>query len=444
MFFPSQDPSRTLATSLGTLASTPAQPLHHFSLANGLTVYLREDHRVPQASVQLWYHVGTSHEPNGHSNLSHLLEHLIFQGSSKLAPGQYSRILGQLGGQSNASTRDDATVFDVTLPSARVEVALEIMADTMASARLDPAEFELERKTVDDERRLKFDNAPDQLAYDRHLSLAHGDSPYGAPVFGHAIDLAEMTLDTARTWYASWYHPNNATLVVVGAVTAQQLRQWVERQFGGLPAVAVRAQPIPRHSAALTERRQNLTLQGLRDGLFMSFNTPSLTTATSPQTVHALRLAVEVLAQGFSSRLYGQLVRDKPVFNGISADYDFLRRGDTLLTLSAYSNPATGTPQQAAEQVLGILDEARQTPFSAEVLQRAKLRLMARQIYARNSFQAQSEVLGRHAIGGRNPALADDELQLIEQTRADHVQQALQDCLSRQRLTLTTFQGAQP
>lgn len=188
-FFPTPpNQAHTGCASLDVLASAKPAPLHHFRLDNGLSVYLHENHSAPLAAVQLWYHIGASHEPPGHSNLSHLLEHLVFQGSSKLPAGQYSRLIARLGGVANATTHDDATSFEMILPASRLPVALELMADAMKNATLDPAAFEQEVKAVADERRFRVDNSPIQLAFEQHRMLAHGDNAYAMPSFGYSID----------------------------------------------------------------------------------------------------------------------------------------------------------------------------------------------------------------------------------------------------------------
>lgn len=137
----------------------PASAVSAFSLANGLRVYLREDHRAPLVSVQLWYHVGSSYEPEGHTGLSHALEHLLFEGSSKLDAGQHSALMTRVGGDPNAFTYTDATVFPLTLPAKRLEIALEAMADVMASATLSDTPFARELAVVMAERREDVDSA---------------------------------------------------------------------------------------------------------------------------------------------------------------------------------------------------------------------------------------------------------------------------------------------
>lgn len=438
------NPAHTGCASLDVLASAKPTPLYHFRLDNGLSVYLHEDRSAPLAAVQLWYHVGSSHEPPGHSNLSHLLEHLIFQGSSKLPAGQYSRLIARLGGVANAVTHDDATSFEMTLPATRLPVALEVMADAMKTANLDPAAFEQEVKTVADERRLRVDNSPIQLAFEQHRMLAHGDNAYAVPSFGYSIDLEEMRLASVRTWYQTWYHPNNATLVVAGAIDPQALHHQVETYFAALPPAPLCQKPAPRHTHVLAERSQTLVQPTLVDGLFMSFNVPSQATAPSRETDLALRLLCQVLGTGYSAWLYSHLVRDRRILKRTQLTYDHHVRGDTLLTLSTATVPDRATVQQAATEVWQLIDTLRTAALPAAELERAKLRLLARQLYERDDLAHQATLIGHAAAAGLDPALRDEEPRIIRDLTSATLQRVASEYLGRERLTTTYLQQGMP
>lgn len=433
--------SGMIAAGLASIAAASPPALQHFTLENGLSVYLREDHGMPLVAAQLWYHVGTRHEPPGHSNLSHLLEHLMFSGSRKLAPGQYSRAVARLGGKANATTRNDATAFDIVLPATRLPIALEMMADAMAHATLGRDAFEREIKAIEDERRLKLDNSWYLQSLDQHHRLAHEGSPYAEPTFGHPVDLNEMQWASVHTWYRTWYVPNNATLVVVGAVDLQSLRQQVKACFAGIPRSALPAPQPLRQPVEWRERSQTLVRPDLRGGLHLSFNVPSQATAQSPQVSCALRLLCEVLGKGFSSRLYGNLVRDRQLLRGLVIDYQHLCHGDTLLTLSATTGNAT--PQEAAQAIREIIEDLRRTPLPDEVLEHAKLRLLARQLYTRDSNAWQAEQIGQAAAIGLDPSLLDREPELLRSLTGSMVRQIASQYLQRERSTATyLLQGA--
>ncbi|MCY1404650.1 coenzyme PQQ biosynthesis protein PqqF [compost metagenome] len=426
-----------VSAGLAALASAAPAPLQHFTLENGLSVYLREDHHTSLAAVQLWYHVGSSDEPAGHTNLSHLLEHLIFEGSSKLAAGQYSRVIARIGGKAGASTHRDATSYEITLPASRLPIALEIMADAMNSATFGQPEMDRAVKAVEDERRLRLDSQPDQQARDRHNVLAHGSSPYADPFSGYPEDLGNIKLETLRTWYRTWYQPNNATLVVAGSMDLPTLRQQVTQYFASLPKAPIAGRPVPRHNTLLQARSHTVSLPGLRDGLFMSFNVPGKATAPDTITAPTLELLCELLGEGFGSRLYSDLVRDKRMLTGVKVTYDPLVRGDTLLTISAYVNTTNATPEEAAEAVYRHVEELRSTALPAEQLQRAKLRMLARRLFSRDDLASQAKQIGAAAAAGLPASVIDQETPIIRNLESAKVQQVALDYLGRERLTTT-------
>lgn len=425
------------ALSSAAVADQPA-PLQHFTLDNGLRVYLREDHRAPLAVSQLWYHVGSSHEPPGQSGLSHALEHLMFEGSSKIAPGQYSRILSRLGAEENAFTLDDATVFHQTLPVSRLEVALEAMADAMGSARLGDAEFEREIAVVKAERRTHHDDNPIMLARERSQALAYSQSSYRTPTIGYRHDLERMTVHDLRKWYQAWFHPNNATLVVVGDITLSQLRPLVERQFAGLRKAELPVSRTPRELDPPGERRLALSLPGLNEGLSLRFNTPSLATAENPAHAYALSLLPHLLTEGVSSRMTRKLAREDELLTYISSDYSAYQRGDSLLSLHAYPNADKQVSlRQAEEAIWSMIEALRQSPPGEQELQRAKARLLSSLVFERDSMDRQADAIGIFSVSGINPNQLDTEARELQQVSAQQIQDVARAYLTRDRLTVT-------
>jgi len=418
------------------LITPPSTPLQHLRLENGLKVYLQRDQRSPLVCAQLHYHVGSSHEAPGHSNLSHVLEHMVFEGSGKLAAGQYLRIISWLGGTAGASTFDDATVYKMTLPASRLEVGLEIMADAMVNARLGDEALEKAKTAVRDERRLKIDNQPVQQALESHRKLAHQTSPYATPNYGNPQDLENMTQRMIRTWYRNRYAPNNATLVVVGDIELSHLGEWVQRHFAGLEEVPLPPPQTPRHPQQLAYRQQALTLPNLRDGLLMSFNVPSLATAESPRSVHALRIVAELLSRGASSLLHDKLVRQRQVLIGIGPSYDYQVRGDTLLSFSGYV--ALGnTPASAEKAVMDIIESVQLTSFTAQQIEDAKLHLLAQHAEALANLTGQVDALSWRVIGGLDPTQLHDEFQTLASLTEQDIQLAIKTYLTRERLAVT-------
>ncbi|MGE8467612.1 MAG: M16 family metallopeptidase [Pseudomonas putida] len=407
-----------------------------FSLANGLRVYLREDHRAPLVSVQLWYHVGSSYEPDGHTGLSHALEHLLFEGSSKLASGQYSTLMTRLGGDPNAFTQEDATVFPLTLPASRLEIALEAMADTMATATLSDAPFARELAVVMAERRADVDNNAWALALEKHQLLAHGSSRYATPVIGHKSDLQHMTPAAARTWYQTWYHPNNATLSVAGDIDLQRLQELMTRHFTAIPAHRLPPRQTPIEDPKLERRTQILRLPGLRPGVILSFNLPSQRTATSTTQAHALRLLPDLLTEGQAAKLQRRLLIDEQVLQALKSTYEPYRRGDSLLTVYAYCS-ALVAPEAAANRLMSEIEAFSQTLPSNDELQRAKARLLARQLFAQDDIAEQANAIGRQAVCGLDPIVLDDDREAIVAVTSEDIRQAARDYLTASRVAIT-------
>lgn len=426
-------------TSLSGPDARTSAALQHFTLDNGLKVYLREDHRAPLACAQLWYHVGACDEPVGLSGLSHMLEHMMFEGSSKLDDGQYSRLISRLGGDANASTTADATYFTTNLPVSRLEIALEAMADIMSSATLDETVFTRERAVVIAERRLRVDNSPVSMASERHTTLAHGESPYSTPVIGHLADLEQMTSGALRQWHRQWYCPNNASLVVVADLTLENLKTMVEEHFSAIAPQQLPGRTPPRSPALLARREQTFAESGPHEGLWMSFNIPSLATASDPSHVHALRLACNLLTDGISSRFVRQLVSEEEQLINASAEYGHLSRGDTLWTFSAYVSP-TVTLQAATEKVLQQFELLRATPATEQEVSRAKTRLLASLVFSRDNIELQASTIGQATASWLDPHILDQEREAIERITPEQIQQAAQAWLTPERMTLTYLQ----
>lgn len=422
---------------LASVASAAPSQLQHFTLDNGLSVYLRQDHSTPLVAVQLWCHVGTSYEPAGHTNLSHVLEHLVFEGSSKLAAGQYNRVIARLGGYTNATSHVDGTAFEMLLPASRLPIGLEIMADAMSTATFAQAEMEQGVKAVEDERRLNFDSNVKEQAYSQHETLAHGSSPYARDGYAFPADLSNIKLETLRSWYNTWYHPNNATLVAVGNVDLPTLQLHVSRYFAGLSRAPIAQQPVPHHDARLEQRIHTVALPGLRDGVCMSFNVPGCATAPDATTVPTLELICELLGKGSSSLLYGNLERTQRLISSVKVSYEPLVRGDTLLTITALVNISNGTHEQAAEAIYQVIDELRLTPLSTEALDRAKLRMLARRLFNLDELDQQAARIGAAAAAGVSPSVIDEQSRIVHDLGSATVQKMATDYLGRERLSIT-------
>ena len=414
-----------------------AQPTHEFRLANGLKIIVREDHRAPVVVSQLWYKVGSSYETAGQTGLSHALEHMMFKGSRKLGPGESSRILRELGAEENAFTSDDYTAYYQVLASDRLAVALELEADRLASLKLPADEFAREIEVIKEERRLRTDDKPSSLAYERFKALAYPASGYRNPTIGWMADLKRMNVEDLRAWYRTWYVPNNATLVVVGDVQPEQVKALAERYFGSIPARPVPAAKAPLELAEPGERRTTLYLKTQLPSLLYGFNVPSLGSAKDAKPVHALRLISALLDGGDSARLPARLERGEELVSGASTWYDAHARGDSLFVISATPNVQTGkTLQQVEDGLWRQLKDLQDNPPSAEELARVRAQVIAGLVYERDSISSQANSIGQLESVGLSWRLIDSDLQALSEVTGADIQAAAQRFFQRERMVV--------
>lgn len=421
---------------LTALAST-AQPTHEFTLDNGLKVIVREDHRAPVVVSQLWYKVGSSYETPGSTGLSHALEHMMFKGSAKLGPGEASEVLRQLGAEENAFTSDDYTAYYQVLASDRLPVALELEADRLASLQLPAAEFDKEIEVIKEERRLRTDDRPSSKAFEQFKAMAYPASGYSIPTIGWMADLERMHIDELRAWYKKWYAPNNATLVVVGDVSADEVKTLAQRYFGAIKRREVPTAKLPLELPAAGERRLTLHLKTQLPSLLMGFNVPGLATAETPRQVYALRLAAALLDGGYSARLSSHLERDQELVSGASAWYNAFTRGDSLFVLTATPNVQKGkTLEQAEAGLWRELEELKKNPPSAAELARVRAQVIAGLVFERDSITSQATSIGQLETVGLSWKLIDQELTELQAVTPADIQQAARTFFIRDRLSV--------
>lgn len=425
-----------LCAPLTTFAAT-AQPTHEFTLDNGLKVIVREDHRAPVVVSQIWYKVGSSYETPGSTGLSHALEHMMFKGSAKLGPGEASEVLRQLGAEENAFTSDDYTAYYQVLASDRLPVALELEADRLASLQLPAAEFTKEIEVIKEERRLRTDDRPSSKAFEQFKAMAYPASGYSIPTIGWMADLERMHIDELRAWYKKWYAPNNATLVVVGDVSADEVKTLAQRYFGAIERREVPTAKLPLELQSAGERRITLHLKTQLPSLLMGFNVPGLATSETPRQVYALRLAAALLDGGYSARLSSHLERDQELVSGASAWYNAFTRGDSLFVLTATPNVQKGkTLEQAEAGLWRELEELKKNPPSATELARVRAQVIAGLVFERDSISSQATSIGQLETVGLSWKLIDQELAELQAVTPADIQQAAHTFFVRDRLSV--------
>jgi len=283
----------------------PAARVRTTRLENGLTLLTLEDRTTPVVSFQMWVRVGSRDEAR-YTGLAHLFEHLMFKGSQHIKPEQHARLIQARGGEVNAFTTNDFTVFldDVTPEALPLAIALE--GERVANLDISEATLASEREVVLEERRLRTEDDPEGRAFEALMALAFTAHPYRTPVIGWRSDVEAATVDVARQFFRTYYAPNNIWIVIVGDFDSEQALADVRKAFGGLAPV----DPIPRNPTREPEqhgeRRQVVHIDVRSPILAGAWHAP----ASGHADAEALDVASQILSGGRSSRLYRRLVHE--------------------------------------------------------------------------------------------------------------------------------------
>ncbi|MEK7715573.1 MAG: pitrilysin family protein [candidate division NC10 bacterium] len=277
------------------------------TLPNGLRVLLLEDSRNPIVSLQVWYRVGSRNEQRGATGIAHLLEHLMFKGTPTYGPRQFARIVEQNGGQDNAFTSQDVTSYFVNIAADKLDLVVELEADRMQNLLLDPKDIDSERQVVIEERRTRTEDDPSGFLGEEVSSIAFKAHPYGYPIIGWMEDLKRLTPDEIRAFYRTYYVPNNAIVVAVGALRPEAALERIKRPLGRIPRgpapPAVLAVEPPQNG----ERRVLVRKQAELPIVYLAWHVPN----HRAEDAAALEVLSTVLSGGRASRLYKQLVYER-------------------------------------------------------------------------------------------------------------------------------------
>ncbi len=407
-------------------------------LKNGMKVVVMENRRAPVVVTQVWYKVGGSYEHDGITGISHVLEHLMFKGTEDVPAGEFSEIIAAHGGKENAFTSKDYTAYFQRISNDHLELCLQLEADRMRNLLLNEDEFLKEIEVVKEERRLRTDDKPMALTYERFNAVAFANSPYRKPIIGWMEDLDTMKIDDLRDWYRAWYAPNNATLVVVGDVQAEQVFSFARKYFGSLKPAEVPVLKPRREVEQHGIKRLAVKAPARVPFLVMGYKVPVLTSAESEADiaeVYALELLSGLLDGGNSSRFSKNLVRGSQIATSASAGYSLYALHDSLFTLSAI--PSNGTSVDALEAALfEQIAAIQETPPTEQELARVKAQVVASSVFEQDSSFYQAMKIGIMETVGLGWETKDEYVDRINAVTAEQVQRAAQKYLVETRLTV--------
>lgn len=412
--------------------------ISHFTLDNGLQVFVKEDHRAPVAVFQIWYRVGSVDETPGTTGIAHVLEHMMFKGTDKHPEGEFNKIITENGGSQNAGTSNDFTYYYQAFAKDKIHLSFELESDRMQNLRFTQKDLDKELDVVKEERRMRTDNKPNGVLYERFLATAFISTPYHYPVIGWMHEIDQIHKQDVEEWYQRWYIPNNATVVIAGDVDPAKMKAMAIEYFGKIPAGQLPKQKIFKEVAPLGERRIQVKQPARVPAILMGFNTPIATAEESNWQPFALEVLASVLNGGRSSRFQKELVREQQITSSIGVYYDLLGRLPGLFTFSA--TPATGkTPADVEEAIFKQIERVQTTLVSEEELKRVKKQVIAGKIFGQDSLSSQASLLGKLSTLNLPWELYDNYVDRLNAVTPEQIQQVAKKYLVRDRLTVATL-----
>ena len=365
------------------------------TLPNGLRVLLLEDHRSPIVSFQVWYRVGSRNEQRGATGIAHFLEHMMFKGTRAHGPREFARLVEQHGGQDNAFTSHDVTSYFVNIAAERLDLVIELEADRMRNLLLAAPEIEAERQVVIEERRTRTDDNPGGFLSEEISSLAFKAHPYGFPVIGWAEDLKRITPAEIRAFYDTYYVPNNAIVVAVGAFTAPDVLATIRRHFGALPRGADPPPVLAVEPPQNGERRVTVRKQAELPSVYLGYHVPN---HTSDDAV-PLDVLSTILSGGRASRIYRHLVYERRLALEAGGDYSYFSLDPNLFWFWATPMPGQ-TPETLEQALVDEMERLKREPVIEEELRRARNQVEAAFVFQEDSVHRRASLLARFELLG--------------------------------------------
>jgi zinc protease len=369
--------------------------VHEEVLLNGLKVIAVEDTSAQMAIFQVWYHAGSMNEQFGKTGLSHLLEHMMFKGTRRYGSKTFSRIIKRAGGIDNAGTSKDYAMYFQKLAPDRLHLSIDLESDRMKNLVMTQRDVLSERDVVMEERRLRYDDDPQNLVYEEVIAAAFKNHPYRWPVIGWMSDLESITRDDLLKYYKAHYVPNNAFIVVVGNIDMDSVLRRIRDKFGAIPKGPEVKKISAEEPDQKGERRIVVKKEAELPYIFSGYKAPNVHHEDS----YALEVLGSVLSGGKSSRIYKSLVDEKQVALSAGAGYSNFNKYPFLFYLYGTALPGRSI-DEVEEALYEEVEKIKEKPPSEREVQKAKNQIEADFIIGQDSIYFQARTLGMFEVLG--------------------------------------------
>ena len=421
------------ATPPDTIVRPPKFDYTMTTLPNGLQVVFLEDHSTPIVHLSMWYHVGSKDEKAGRTGFAHLFEHLMFKGSKNVRADQHPSWITSIGGQANASTDEDATIFWQTVPAQYLPLVVWLEADRLGSLEVSEAKFLSEREVVKEERRMRVDNVPYGGLSEVIFDKAFTTHPYKHQTIGSMKDLEAASIADVRGFYETYYVPNNATLTLVGDFDSKQAQALVEQYFGRIPRGKPVPRDIPKEPKAAAERKFTVEQPWPLPAVAVAY---PITFDGHPDA-YPLHVLAKVLSDGQSSRIYRSMVYEKQLALAAFGDAKLIEHPNLFYAVAIV--PQGRSTETALKELTAQVDAMKTTPITAEELNRAKRQWARDYIMGRETVQQKALHLAHAVVIHNDIKTADGEFDLFQNVTVEDVQRVARTYFTPESRVLVTI-----
>jgi zinc protease len=422
------------ATAEKSASEIPVPPVNArvWTLQNGLTIIVEEDHSAPVASLQAWCQTGSVDEDKHlGAGLSHILEHMLFKGTENRTTSEFALKIQDQGGYINAYTSYDRTVFWIDIPSKGVSTALDLLSDAMMNSTLPPLEYRKEQEVIRREFAMGYDD-PDRMATLQLMATAYQVHPYRIPVIGHIEIYNQLKRDDVMEYYKLRYVPNNLFFVIVGDVDADKVHDQLEQYFSNYPRKSLPPVYIPQEPPQLGKRRNDTEFPTELTRLNLAWHIPSLTSPDIPP----LDVLSTILGDGSSSRLNQRLREKLGLVNAIGA-YCYSPGDPGLFGIEANLDPAN---REATEKAIGdVLAEVKAHGVTQAEIEKAKRRALGGHLSALTTMRGKAGDLGSNWLLTRNLNFSNEYLTALQRVTPADIQRVLKTYFNDDNLSVCSL-----
>src|SRR5215211_5439779 len=390
------------------------------TLANGMRVLSAPDRSSPTVAIQVWCHVGSKDDPLKRSGFAHLFEHIMFKSTKNMKSEMMDRLTEDVGGFNNAFTADDVTVYYVVVPANYLETLIWAEADRLSRLNVDDANFKSERDVVKEEYRQSVLAPPYGKFFYLLQQKSFVEHPYKRPTIGSIEDLDSASLQDVQQFHATFYRPDNATLVVVGDFDPKQLDTWIEKY---LAPIAKPSKPLPRVSVKEPPRKSEMRLTEYGSNDLPAVGLTYLTPRQADADSDALRVADTILSAGESSRLYHSLVYTQQLAAEVNSSAQ-TREDASLFLLTAVLSEGKKV-EDVEKAMLAEVKKLQDTTVSAAELDKAKNQIITNQLRQRETSNGKALALGEAAVLLGDAARVNTDLDRLQAVTTADIQRVM-------------------